>query len=84
MFSSCPEWVFPQANFVYKLDPKDGFSIAFFFYWNFFAKREIQIQKVSDYVGFQSPELNSRNFVSVKLPDFYIGFSFCSQIYKDE
>jgi hypothetical protein len=38
------------------LDPKDGFSsVFFFFYWNFFAKREIQIQKVSDYVGFQSP-----------------------------
>jgi hypothetical protein len=49
-----------------------------------FAKREIQIQKVSDYVGFQSPQLNSRNFVLVKLPDFYIGFSVCSQIYKDD
>jgi hypothetical protein len=37
MFSSCPEWVFPQAHFVYKLDPKDGFSSVF--------KREIQIKK---------------------------------------
>jgi hypothetical protein len=38
------------------LDPKHGFSgVFFFFFWKFFAKREIQIQKVSDYVGFQSP-----------------------------
>ncbi len=55
MFSSCPEWVFPQPNFVYKLDPKDGFSIVFLNYWNLFAKSEIQIQKVNAYVGFQSP-----------------------------
>jgi hypothetical protein len=32
------------------LDPKDGFSSVFFF-----PKGEIQIQKVSDYVSFQSP-----------------------------
>jgi hypothetical protein len=39
MFSSCPEWVFPQAHFVYKLDPKDGFSIFIYFYWEFFWQK---------------------------------------------
>jgi hypothetical protein len=32
-----------------------GFPFLFIFIGNFFGKREIQIQKVSDYVGFQSP-----------------------------